>query len=60
MLEGVIAGGVIFLVLLGWIVVQQLARRFAADHPEWGPYRDKLGCGGDCGCSGGGCRRRPD
>lgn len=38
-----------------WIVVQQLARGYAARHPEFGPVREdgETGCGG-CGnhCSG--------
>jgi hypothetical protein len=59
MLKVLIAGGVIFAVLIGWIAVQSLAREFARRHPEWGPYREKAGCGGDCSCSGGGsCKRR--
>jgi hypothetical protein len=38
--------------LLGFIVVEYLAHRFAEHHPEFGPAR-KLGCGG-CGnhCEG--------
>ena len=31
--------------LLGWIGVQQLARRFAHLHPEFGPAREE---GGSC------------
>jgi threonine/homoserine/homoserine lactone efflux protein len=41
---------VIFAVLAGWIGVQNLSRRFAARHPEFGPYVEKVsGCGA---CSG--------
>lgn len=59
MLKMLLASGVIFGVLLAWIGVQQLAREFARRHPEWGPYREKGGCGGNCSCSGGGsCKRR--
>ena len=54
MLKVLLASGVILLVLLGWIGVQQLARRFARNHPEFGPYVEKRGCGGNCSCSGGG------
>ena len=60
MLKILIAGGVIFAVLLGWIAVQYLARGFARRHPEWGPYRERGGCGagGACSCSNGGsCRK---
>ena len=39
----------------GWVVVQELARNYAARHPEFGPLREegKTGCGG-CGnhCAG--------
>jgi len=51
MLKMLIASAVIFTVLLGWILVQKLAREFAQRHPEWGPYTEKGGCGsGSCGC----------
>jgi hypothetical protein len=42
----------LFVLLVGWILVQQFARLFARRHPEWGPYREKVGCGG---CGGGKC-----
>ena len=42
----------------GWILVQQLARRFAERHPEMGPCREEgTGCGLGCQCSGHACRR---
>jgi hypothetical protein len=59
MLDMLIAAGVILLVLLGWIRVQQGARDFAARHPEFGPPREEGGgCGSSCGCTGGQCTRR--
>ena len=59
MLDMLIAVGVILLVLLGWIVVQQGAREFARRHPEFGPAReDGEGCGAGCNCCGGPCTRR--
>ena len=61
MLKMLLAGGVIFGVLLAWIAVQGLAREFARRHPEWGPYRERGGCsaGGECSCSSGGsCKRK--
>ena len=59
MLEALLAAGVTLLVLLGWIGVQQLARRFAARHPEFGPAREEgSGCGAGCNCAGGQCTRR--
>jgi hypothetical protein len=46
--------GLLLLLLLAWIVVQQVYRLFARRHPELGPFRkDGGGCGG-C-CSGGAC-----
>ncbi len=51
MLKFVVAPLVILTVLLGWIGVQQLYRRFALRHPEYGPYRDDdTGCGSGCLC----------
>lgn len=59
--------GALFALILGWVGVQALARRTAAQHPEAGPYREAGGgCGGGCcgtpaeqeaapGCSGGSC-----
>ena len=59
MLKFLLASLVIMIVLTGWIIVQQLAREFARRHPEWGPYREKVGCGGQCSCgSGGSCKNR--
>ncbi|RLA03914.1 MAG: chemotaxis protein [Gammaproteobacteria bacterium] len=49
----VIACGIIMLVLFGWVAVQNLARRFANNHPEFGPYVEKRGCGGNCSCAEG-------
>jgi len=53
-----LAIGVILIVLLGWVAVQQVARLFAARHPEFGSYREKVGCCGNHGsqnCSGDSC-----
>jgi hypothetical protein len=54
-----LAAGIIFAVIVGWIAVQSLARRWAARHPELGPAREEgTGCGG---CqSGGHCGSRCD
>ncbi len=58
MLDYLIASALILLILLGWIQVQHLARRFSLRHPEFGEHREEGGgCGGNCACSGGGsCR----
>jgi hypothetical protein len=54
-----LAMGVILLLLLGWITVQQLARLYARRHPEFGPAREEGGgCGSHCGCHGGECRNK--
>ncbi|MBT8420707.1 MAG: hypothetical protein KJO08_07610 [Gammaproteobacteria bacterium] len=54
MLDYVLATGVILFLLLGWISVQQIYRRFAEKYPELGPYRDDVGSCGSCGCGTGG------
>ena len=47
----IIAVIAIFTLLLGWLVVQSLARLFANKHPELGPAREEgQGCGTSCGC----------
>lgn len=45
LLNTVIAITLIFLALLGWILVQHAARRFASRHAELGPAREE---GGGC------------
>ncbi len=51
-----LAIGIILIVLLGWVTVQDMGRRFAAKHPEFGPYSEKSGgcgrCVGDCSHTG--------
>ena len=49
---------IIFSLLMGWILVQQAARKFAANHPELGPVKEEgLGCGKTCGCKSGSCKQ---
>lgn len=49
---------VIFTLLLAWILVQQAARKFAANHPELGEAKEEgLGCGKTCGCKIGSCKQ---
>lgn len=53
-----VAIGLILLLLVGGIFVQQAYRRFAQRHPELGPFRDEeAGCGTCSGsrCSAGSC-----
>lgn len=38
----------LFALLVGWVAVQALARRYATRHPETGPYRE-AGCSHSCG-----------
>lgn len=46
---------IIFAVLAGWVWVQHRYRRFAARHPELGPFRGE----GGCSCHQGHCERGP-
>lgn len=39
--------GLILILLLAWVLVQQAYRLFARRHPELGPFRSE---GGGCGC----------
>lgn len=52
MADVLIASGVIFAVLGGWLWVQALYRRFALQHPELGPFRPDSACGGSCDACG--------
>lgn len=47
--------------VIGWVLIQQTARRFAKAHPEFGPPREEGGgCGSSCGCiSKAKCRKKP-
>ncbi len=40
----IIATSIILGIALGWVAVQQMSRRFAARHPEYGPARESMGC----------------
>ena len=58
MVDFIIASVAILVLLSGWLLVQQLARRFAARHPEFGPAREEgSGCGKSCMCAGGRCSK---
>ncbi len=48
---------VILLLMLGWVLVQHMARLFARRHPEFGAYREGGSCGsGECSsCDAGSC-----
>lgn len=48
-----LAGGLILFALLGWVRIQQLARDFAARHPEFGPAKEEGGGCGSGSCAGG-------
>ena len=59
MADFIIASVGIGLVLIGWLAIQQLARYYAARHPEFGPAREEgSGCGKSCLCAGGSCSKR--
>ena len=58
MVDFIIASVAILVLLSGWLLVQQLARRYAARHPEFGPAREEgSGCGKSCLCTGGRCSK---
>jgi len=53
-----LAIGIILAMLLGWVAVQQVAWLFFYRHPEFGSYREKVGCCGSHGsdsCGGKSC-----
>ena len=51
MLRFLLATGVILAVMIGWLYVEELYRRFRGANPHLGPFRtDGAGCGGGC-CS---------
>jgi hypothetical protein len=59
MVDFIIASVAILVLLSGWLLVQQLARRYAARHPELGPAREEgSGCGKSCLCTGGRCSKK--
>jgi hypothetical protein len=61
MVKYLVAIGLIFSLLAGGILVQNLYRRFAARHPELGPFREEKACGScsaGSGC-GAGCAPSP-
>jgi len=51
--------GLILILMLGWILVQQSYKLFAHRHPELGPFRDENGgcgcCANKSSCSTGSC-----
>lgn len=47
---------IVFVMLAGWVGVQRLYRRFAARHPELGPFRDD---NRGCSCGSGQCSSPP-
>ncbi len=53
--------GLIFALMLAGIAVDRLYRRFAARHPQLGPFRKNDGacgcCAGKCGSDDAGCAR---
>jgi hypothetical protein len=41
MINFLIAFGIIFSLMLGWILIQQAARKVAAKYPEFGPAKEE-------------------
>ncbi|MFP4146850.1 MAG: hypothetical protein ACLFSI_03965 [Halorhodospira sp.] len=50
MLQYLVACALILVLFAGWVGVQELARRFAQRHPEFGAAKEEGG-----GCASGGC-----
>jgi len=49
MVDFIVAPIAIFVLFGGWLLVQDISRKFAKRHPEFGPYREEgSGCGGGC------------
>jgi len=55
MVEFVLSSLVILGVMVGWLYVQEVYRRFAQRHPQLGPFRSDGGCEGACSCQQGNC-----
>ncbi len=44
--------------LIGWLFIQHISRKFAHSHPEFGAFREEGGgCGKTCGCKGKQCKK---
>ena len=53
MMQYIIAMLAVPCLLIGWLIVQNITRKYAQAHPELGEYReDGRGCGKTCGCKG--------
>ena len=56
MVDFIVAIALVMAVLSGWLLVQKLAREYAARHPEFGPAKEEgSGCGKSCLCRNGRC-----
>ncbi len=59
MVDFILAIALIMTILGGWILVQKLARDYAARHPEFGPAKEEgSSCGKGCLCRNGSCANR--
>ncbi len=53
MMQYVIAMLLVPGLLIGWLIIQHVARKYAQAHPELGEFREEGGgCGKSCGCQG--------
>jgi len=46
---------IFFAMLVTYVLVERIYRRYAAQHPERGPFRSQDGCGCCKGCDDGSC-----
>jgi len=59
MVDYFIAITFILLALYGWVLVQNITRRFSERHPEFGSHREEGGgCGKSCMCGNKQCANR--
>jgi hypothetical protein len=53
MMQYIVAMLLVPCLLIGWLVVQHISRKYAQAHPELGEFREEGGgCGKSCGCKG--------
>ncbi len=55
MVKFLLASLVILVVMVAWLYVQDLYRRFAQRNPGLGPFRSEGACDGSCSCQQGNC-----
>ncbi len=58
MLQYLIAMLTVPALLIGWLIIQHISRKYSTSHPEFGPFKEEgAGCGKNCGCKGNNCKK---